>query len=84
MAGAIRRAKDIVCNRAKSRVTDARGYSTTDAGLIQSAQQIGRIRIDASRAGAFQFFLAVTAGQQPYAKRPGASRCTHGIADHQR
>jgi hypothetical protein len=75
MAGAIRRGEDIVFNRGKSRVTDARGYSTTDTDFIQVAQQIGGILVDTGRAGPFQFFLAVAAGQEAYAKRTGASRC---------
>jgi hypothetical protein len=86
MAGAIRRAQDIGCNPAKSRVTVAHIYSTTDADFIEVTQQIGRILIDPRSAGSFQFFLAVSTGQQTHAKCTGASRCQHvpdGIADHE-
>ena len=87
MAGAIRRTQEIGCNPAKSRVTVARIYSTTDADFIQVPQQIGRILIDPGRAGSFQFFLAVSTRQQPHAECTGASRREHvpdGVADHQR
>ena len=87
MAGAIRRTQEIGCNPAKSRVTVARIYSTTDADFIQVPQQIGRILIDPGRAGSFQFFLAVSPRQQPHAECTGASRREHvpnGVADHQR
>ena len=87
MAGAIRRAQHIGCNPAKSRVAVAHIYSTTDADFIMVTQQIGRILIDAGSAGPFQFFLAVSTGQQPHAKCTGASRREHvpdGVADHER
>src|SRR5277367_3673677 len=51
--GAIRRAQHIGCNLAKSRVTVAHIYSTTNADFIKMAQQIGRILIDAGSAGSF-------------------------------
>ena len=40
--------------------------------LVDMSQQVGRIVVDAERAGAFQFVLAVAAGEQAYAQSASA------------
>ncbi len=37
-------------------------------------QQVGRVVVDAERAGLFEFLLAVAAGEQADAERAGALR----------
>src|SRR5258708_5169420 len=55
--------------------------------FVDVVEQIRGIRVDAKRAGAREFFLAVAARQQTHAERPCALRGDHvpdAVAQYQR